>query len=201
MARKRKIGQLPPEHVRFISEYLIDDNATRAYKAAYPEAAYTTCRTNGGLLLAKSHIQAEIRAARLARQKRTLIKADNALKEAGRLAFADPLYLFEEDGITPRNMRDIPMDTRRAIAGVKVRRERVERRGEETITYEIVEFKMVPKQVGLDKVFKHLGLTTEITPLDALLAALPEELAGQVRQALAGLLPTNKTSEGSSSDW
>lgn len=202
--RRREPAPLPPEHVRFIEEYLIDDNGTRAYKAAYPAATYQTCKVEASRLLAKPNIKREIRAARDARQRRTQIRADTALREAGRLAFSDPLYLFEDDGVTPRNIRDIPADTRRAIASVKVRREKVETHTTSNrqttkrvvVTHDIIEFKLWPKPKGLDKVFRHLGLEQEITPLDALLAALPADLAGQVRQAIAGLVPGGTSPAG-----
>jgi hypothetical protein len=180
----------------FVSEYLIDANGTRAYKVAFPDAAYTTCRTNASGLLAKANIAAEVRARREARQKRTQVTADAAVIEASRLAFSDPLYLFEDDGVTPRNIRTIPIETRRAIASVKVRRERQTRKtfkdgtAEVTVTVvcELVEYKLWPKSHGLDKVFKHLGLEQEIPPLENVLALLPRELAAQVRAALAGAL-------------
>lgn len=197
-------SKLTASEGRFVGEYIIDDNATRAYKVAFPAAAYTTCRTNGSLLLAKPNVAAAVEAARLARQERTEMRADTALIEAGRLAYSDPLYLFEDDGATPRNIRDIPPDTRRAIASVKVLKERRERDdrgcdvtcphcesehhvpGDMTTVYQTIEYKLWPKPVGLDKVFKHLGLAQEIAPLDVLLAALSPELAAQVRAALAG---------------
>jgi phage terminase small subunit len=200
----RRAEQLTPEQQRFVDEYVIDDNGTRAYLAAFPGSSPTNARTQACRLVAKPNIKAEIRAARDARQKRTRIRADTALREAARLAFSDPLYIFQDDGTTPRNVREIPPDTRRAIAEIKVRRERVEKRpgsieltcpecghlhptdAEVRTAYELVSYKLWPKPKGLDKVFAHLGLAQEISPLDALLSALPAELAEQVRAALAG---------------
>jgi phage terminase small subunit len=206
---------LTPEQERFVEEYIIDNNATRAYKAAYPDADYPSCRARGSALRAKVNIKAEIAARRQAQQNRTRMRADTALREAGRLAYSDPLYLFEDDGVTLRNIRAIPVDTRRAIAEIKTRRERVEKRPAGTITadcpecgfahdvpaevhvtYDTIAYKLWPKPKGLDKVFAHLGLQTEITPLDALLAALPTGLAAQVRAALAGALPGGDGASG-----
>jgi len=189
----KPLPPLTPSEQRFVDEYLIDQNATRAYRAAFPESTYHTARTEGSRLLAKPNIRREVKAGRDAVQKRSQVSADAVVREARRLAFADPLYLFEDDGETPRNIRSIPLETRRAIAAVKVRRERTERTtaGETTTrtTYDVIEYKLWPKTAGLDKLFAHLGLTQSITPLEALLAALPEELAAEVREALAGSLP------------
>ena len=209
---------LPPEYQRFVSEFIIDDNATRAYLAAYPGSSYVTANSEGPRLAVKPRIKQEIQAARNARQKRTQVRADTAIREAARLAYADPLYLFEDDGKTLRNLRDIPPDTRRAIAEIKTRRERIEKRPGDAIiscpecghehvapvqqvtTYDVITYKMVPKKVGLDKLWAHLGLAQEISPLDALLSALPLVLAAQVKDALAGKKPEdgNGKTDGSS---
>lgn len=194
MPRRRSVRGLTSAEELFVKEYIIDDNATRAYRAVHPDCTYVAARQQGSKWKAKPYIKIEIAAARDAQQRRTLIRADAAIREAGRLAFSDPLYLFGVDGVTPRNIRDIPADTRRAIASVKVLREHTERvtrrngqtETEVTTTYKTIEYKLWPKPRGLDKVFRHLGLETEITPLDALLSALPPALADQVRAALAG---------------
>src|SRR5262245_52857631 len=116
---------------------MVDYNGTRAYHVAYPGTTYGSARTLAGKLLTNVDIKKEIAARRLARQKRTGVSADAAIEEARRIAFADPLYLFEDDGVTPRKLRDVPPETRRAVLAVKVRRERVERRtiraGETTV--------------------------------------------------------------------
>ncbi len=184
---------LTPEQQRFVDEYLVDPNGTKAYHVAYPNAPLTSCPGLASRLLRNVKVKAEIQAARKAQQNRTHIRADHALLEAARIAFFDPLHLFGPDGRTLRNIREIPFDTRRAIAGVKVRKEKTERRittsGVTTVetetTSEVVEYKIVPKSVGLDKLFGYLGLNQELPPLDKLLASLPPQFARVVREALA----------------
>ena len=197
----------------FVGEYLIDRNASRAYKVAFPGANYATCRTQGRRLLTKPHIREEIRAAAEAQQKRTEVRADDALREAARIAFADPYYLFEADGFTLRPMHEIPIETRRVIAKMKSRVEREVPLGERQLNltcphckgefshtvdmvtrHETMEFRFVPKGIGLDKLFKYLGLHQEIPPLEILLASFPKPLADKVRKAMAEL-DTSTTGE------
>lgn len=189
--KPRAVEVLTPAQELFCREWCVDFNATRAYRVAFPGSTYQTAKTEGPKLLAKPHIKSETSAVRSAQRKRIGVRADAVIEEARRLAFSDPIYLFEDDGVTPRGMRHIPPETRAAIASVKVRRERVERHRadgdtEVVTTHEVIEFKLWPKPKGIDKLWVHLGLKTEITPLDALLAALPPGLAEQVRLALAG---------------
>lgn len=75
---------------RFADEYLIDLNATRAYKAAYPSVKRDeTARANASRLLTYANVQEYIREHMQQRQERVQITQDevvNALKE---LAFGD----------------------------------------------------------------------------------------------------------------
>ena len=79
-----KVVGLTPKQQRFIAEYLVDGNATRAAKAAgYAErAAYRT----GADLLAHPVIRPAIDKALKAQEKRTLITADANLVAIERLA-------------------------------------------------------------------------------------------------------------------
>jgi len=73
-----KPGTLTPKEATFVSEYLVDRNATRAAIAAgySPRSAAKT----GYEMLQKPRIQAAIRAALKAQEKRTLITADANLR-------------------------------------------------------------------------------------------------------------------------
>lgn len=79
----RKPG-ITDKQERFIAEYLVDGNATRAAK----EAGYSvrTAARIGSELLATPHVRAELAKALAAQQQRTLITADDNLKRMDRLA-------------------------------------------------------------------------------------------------------------------
>lgn len=202
MARARRPAApkaLTPEQQRFVDEYLIDLNGTRAYRVAYPGTSYGSARALASQLLAKVNVRSEIRAARQEQQKRTQVTADRVIRELARCAFSDLYDLYDSDGRL-RTPRDIPLETRKALAAVKVRKEKTSRRlagqTEVTETECEVEYKFWNKLDALGKLCNHLGLTTEITPFEALLATLPQQLAGQIRAALAEGLPSGGDSEG-----
>lgn len=74
---------LSVEHERFISQYLIDGNGTRAYMLAFPAIGEKSARTLAARLLAKVGIQAELKRRRsdvMARNGITLDALVNVLK-------------------------------------------------------------------------------------------------------------------------
>jgi phage terminase small subunit len=191
-----KQDKLTPEEERFVEEYLIDLNATQAYLRAYGKCSYSTASTNSSVLLKKTKIRREIDAAQRDYQRRCRITATKVLNEAAGIAFTDAGDLFDLASDSPklRSVRQIPVRTRRAISSIKVKKtptygyedgKKVRMPADE----EVVEIKFCDKNAALEKLMKHLGLAKEITPLDALLAALGPELGEQVRQALSTPVP------------
>ena len=77
---------------RFVDEYLIDLNATRAYMTAYPTIkCLHTAESNGSRLLRNAEVLAYIQDRQQARQDRTEITQDMVLREIASFAFAsDP---------------------------------------------------------------------------------------------------------------
>lgn len=181
----------PGEH-RFVHEYLIDENGVRSYMAAYPNASYAAAAVQACVLLKRPNIKANIKAARDAYRKRCFLRADAVLREVARVAFADVGDLFDGQGnLLP--IRDIPLDTRKAIQSVKVTGGRLTGRPasgrRRSRTAEIAEIKFWDKLAALEKLCRHLGLTTEITPVEALLASLPRELAAKLAPMITGQTP------------
>lgn len=65
---------------RFVDEYLVDRNGTRAYKAAYPKIKKdATARVNASKLLTKTNIRKKIDEALVKQQERTQINQDFVL--------------------------------------------------------------------------------------------------------------------------
>lgn len=76
---------------RFADEYLIDLNATRAYKAAYPNVKKNeTAKSAGNRLLTNVDLKKYVDERIKDREKRTEITQDNVLKILWRIATADP---------------------------------------------------------------------------------------------------------------
>lgn len=74
---------------RFCDEYLIDLNATRAYKVAYKRCkSDLTARTNGSKLLTNTNIQEYISKKQKEIEQRTEITQDMIIKELSAIAFS-----------------------------------------------------------------------------------------------------------------
>lgn len=173
------------EQKQFVDEFLVDLNATQAYRRAFPGTSYGSAGVLAARMLKNVRVAKEVKAARKALSKRTQITAEKVLREYARIAFSDIGDLFTPDGRLA-SAKSIPLEARRAISSVKVGRQKTTRMGETEIEESEIEYKLWPKTEALSKLFNHLGLSSEITPLDALLAALPKQLSEQVRQAIAG---------------
>lgn len=75
---------------RFCDEYLIDLNATRAYKVAYPKCQKDeTARANSSRLLTKANIQDYIQARQKELQEETKITQKRIIDELAAIAFAN----------------------------------------------------------------------------------------------------------------
>lgn len=136
----------------FVDEYLIDLNATRAYKAVYKSCKKDeTARVNSSRLLTNANVAAYLSERQRELQQRTEITQDKVVRELAAIAFADIAdYVQVKDygglsmvEITPTS--DIPIDKRAAIASIK--------QGNNGI-----EVKLHNKLDALDKLGRHLGM-------------------------------------------
>ena len=163
------MAKLTSKQQRFVDEYLIDCNATRAAC----RAGYSTRTSNkiGSQLLGKTSIRAAIDRAQAERTERTRLQASMVLDELGAVALADVRNLVDDDGrLIP--LQRLDAGTRRAIASITVKRVTEGNQPAEIITYRFLD-----KLQALDKAMKHLGLYQEKPPIEVFIASLPEDLA------------------------
>lgn len=158
----------------FADEYLIDLNATRAYKLAYPKVKNDeSAAAAGARLLRNVKVEQYIQKRMKDREKRTEITQDMVLKELAKIGFADvtDFVTIENKGILRvvqvKTTDEMPGDKMGAIAGIK--------EGANGI-----EIKLNDKGKALELIGRHLGmfkdklevsgtLETEKTKLDDLL--------------------------------
>ena len=146
---------------RFCDEYLIDLNATRAYKVAYPKCKKDdTARANSSRLLAKANIQEYISEKIKEREKRTEITQDKVLKELAKIAFGDIRKLYTENGAL-RNIKDLEDDIAGAISGVETFEEYEGRGVDREYIGDTKKVKMIDKTKALELIGKHLGMFKE----------------------------------------
>lgn len=139
MTKKQKI---------FADEYLIDLNATRAYKTAYPSVKKEeTARANGSRLLTNANVSKYIAERMQDRQKRTEITQDRVLEELAAIAFAMPTdYAEVKDGkVILKNTENLTEQQIRAIAGIKDGKYGIE-------------IKLNDKEKALELLGRHLGM-------------------------------------------
>jgi phage terminase small subunit len=143
--------KLTPRQKRFVEEYLVDLNATRAAI----RAGYSAKRASeiAHQLLQKTTVQKAVSEAMRAREKRTEITQDRVLREYARLAFFDPRKFFDENGAL-RPVVTLDEDTAAALAGMDV----VEI-GNETVGFgQIRKLKLADRKGALDSLARHLGM-------------------------------------------
>ena len=82
---------------RFCDEYLIDLNATRAYKVAYPNCKKDdTARANSSRLLTIANIQEYISERQKEIEKRTEVTQDMVVQELAKIAFFNIKDIYTE---------------------------------------------------------------------------------------------------------
>lgn len=132
----------------FADEYLIDLNATRAYKVAYPRVKNDDVAAAAAARLLKNVKVAKYIAERMEeRQKRTEITQDRVLEELAAIAFAKATDYAEIKGECVRIKDTDTLDEQqiRAIAGIKEGKFGIE-------------LKLNDKEKALELLGRHLGM-------------------------------------------
>lgn len=132
----------------FADEYLIDLNATRAYRKAYPSVKKDETAAQAGSRMLRNVKVAEYIAERMqARQERTEITQDKVLEELAAIAFARATdYAEVEDNqVFIKDTAGLSENQIKAIAGIK--------QGKFGI-----EVKLNDKEKALELLGRHLGM-------------------------------------------
>lgn len=132
----------------FADEYLIDLNATRAYKVAYPRVKKDeVAAVNGSKLLRNTKVATYVAERMQDRQKRTEVTQDRVVQELAAIAFARATDYAKVEGgyVTIRPTDELNEEQVRAIAGIK--------EGANGI-----EIKLNDKEKALELLGRHLGM-------------------------------------------
>lgn len=161
----------------FANEYLIDLNATRAYKAAYPRIkSNEAAAVNGSKLLRNANVSKYIEERMQERAKRTEITQDWVLEELRKIASVngtDFAKIIVKDGMKVVDLVEtdkLPAEKRDAIAAIK--------EGKFGISVESYDklkaLELLGRHLGMfkDKVEVSGTLETEKTKLDDLISQM-----------------------------
>ena len=151
------MANLTPKQQRFVEEYLIDLNATKAYiRAGFSEKH---AHTNAAKLLQNTTIADAIAKAQNKRAERTEITQDMVLQELAKIGFSNMLdYMTKTDsGDLVPDFSALTRDQAAAISEITVETY-TEGRGEDAEEVKRVKFKLGDKRAALVDMGRHLGM-------------------------------------------
>jgi len=182
------VANITEKQKKFVDEYLIDLNATRAYKAAYPSVKKDEVAASAAVRLLKNvKVQAYMKERQKKIQERTEVTQDRVILELARIAFSngsdfakvvtkprkrmvwnDQTQEYEEKEIEEQFVElvdtdALPVDKRAAIAAIK----------EGKYGIEVVS---CDKVKALELIGKHLGMFKDKV-----------KISGQVNNPMEGL--------------
>lgn len=148
----------------FADEYLIDLNATRAYRKAYPNCKKdSSADAAARKLLGNTRIQKYISDRMEERQKRTEVTQDRVLQELAYIAFArvTDYATVRNDVVKIKNTDELTEEQIRAISGIKEGKFGIE-------------LKLNDKEKALELLGRHLGMWND--KLDIKTPAIDESI-------------------------
>ena len=143
---------------RFCDEYLVDLNATRAYKVAYSRCKKDeTASVNGSKLLRNTKVQEYISKQQKEIEKRTEVTQDMVIQELAKIAFLDIRKLYTENGQL-KNIADIDSDVAGAISSLETLEEYDGYGDNREKIGDTKKVKVLDKTKALELLGRHLGM-------------------------------------------
>lgn len=143
---------------RFCDEYLIDLNATRAYKVAYPRCKKEeTANAASSRMLRNVKVQEYISKKQQEIEKRTEVTQDMVIKELAKIAFLDIRKLYTENGQL-KNIADMDSETAGAISSLETLEEYEGYGDDREKIGDTQKVKLLDKTKALELLGRHLGI-------------------------------------------
>ena len=137
---------------KFVAEYTIDYNATRAARAA----GYKNPNVMGKKLLEQKGVRRAVGNIQRKNLEEAILTKEDIIKELCSIAMRDPLDMCDADGVfVIDDMRKIPPEVRRSIDGIKVK-QRYDDEG--NVIGQEFELKLVGKATAFRMLMEHMGL-------------------------------------------
>lgn len=151
---------------RFCDEYLIDLNATRAYKVAYPRCKKEeTANAASSRMLRNVKVQEYISKKQQEIEKRTEVTQDMVIKELAKIAFLDIRKLYTENGQL-KNIADMDSETAGAISSLETLEEYEGYGDDREKIGDTQKVKLLDKTKALELLGRHLGMFKDKVTID-----------------------------------
>jgi phage terminase small subunit len=113
------LRQPSPQQMLFALEYLLDHNATRAYRKVYGAKNDNVAAAAGARLLRNVKVAPYIQRALEKTTDAAEVTVERVLAEIKRMAWVDIGEAYDEDG-SLKALKDMPEDVRRAIVAIEI---------------------------------------------------------------------------------
>lgn len=152
---------LTPKKRRFVTEYLVDLNATKA--AERTGYSIKTAYSIGQRLLKDVEIASAIAAEQDARAQRVQVRADEVLRELVAIVRTNPSHFTTDEAGNLALRDENDTESWRAVASVKQKTRFIPQKDSDDIVEREIEYKLWDKNSAIDKAMRHLGiLATEL---------------------------------------
>lgn len=155
-------SELSAQHQRFVAEYLIDLNATAAYRRSY--GAVKDADVSGPRLLGIVGIAAAIAVGKARQLAENELSAVRVLEELRRVAFANIRDYFDPDTGDAKHPHQLTAEQGAALAGFEVLIKNA--KAGDGVTDTIHKFKLWDKVHSLELLAKHFELLVDKVKLD-----------------------------------
>lgn len=160
------MAKLTDKQQRFVEEYLIDLNATKAaIRAGY---SAKNADKIGSELLGKTRVAEAVACAMAERSRRTGISQDRVLQELAKISFSDMRNFVDVvDGeVRLKNMEDISPDDSACIQEITTTKT-VKSFGDTEIETTVTKMKLADKKGSLESLGRHLGMFNDKLQINA----------------------------------
>lgn len=150
---------ITPYHRQVIDNYFNNGfNKSSAVLEIKPELSHSSAIAVTNSILKKKENQTYIRDKQNELKAITNITNANVLKELINIAYSDPTQYLE---LSPDELKKLPPEQRRALAGITIKKKEYVNRQGETVTEQNITVKMTDKIKAIDMINRHIGFYSE----------------------------------------
>lgn len=151
----KRVLEINEKHKRFVDEYLIDFNGTRAYSIAYNVENNASAQQGASKLLNCETVKKLIEEKVEERNQQTLVDRTYVIQKLLAIVecdFMEGVQYYDEEG-----MSSVPLAIRKMVQGIKFRKTT----HEDGSTEKNYEFNFMSKDKALDTLVKYTGALTK----------------------------------------